>query len=298
MKTNKCAGENGLVLTIVGTNVIESKTLNKNDMINCIARGPNCDVAVAQSGAIYVFENNEWRLQINSTGHPLSDVVYGNGRYVAVGDDGIILTSTSGHVWVEEPNIITTEDLIEIKFYDGFFICIGDNGTVLVSNDGSSWWQKNIIIEQCLYGITYNKLQNEIVVVGSNHTIKKLDFNSLVRRSAYTWKDAFETSDHTFSVSEKDSKSTDKSTQIHELFDIIYAYNMYIIVGSDGIQQSSDGIKWNISNPCPNVTLYSIIASDGMFIVVGDSGIILTSSDGITWTNITSGTISDLNSIA
>ena len=231
MKTNKCAGENGLVLTIVGTNVIESKTLNKNDMINSIARGPNCDVAVAQSGAIYVFENDEWRLQINSTGHPLSDVVYGNGRYVAVGDDGIILTSTSGHVWVEEPNIITTEDLIEIKFYDGFFICIGDNGTVLVSNDGSSWWQKNIIIEQCLYGITYNKLQNEIVVVGSNYTIKKLDFNSLVRRSAYTWKDAFETSDHTFSVSEKDSKSTDKSTQIHELFDIIYAYIMYIIVG-------------------------------------------------------------------
>ena len=73
---------------------------------------------------------------------------------------------------------------------------------------------------------------------------------------------------------------------------------MYIIVGSDGIQQSSDGIKWNISNPCPDVTLYSIIASDGMFIAVGDSGIILTSSDGITWTNITSGTISDLNSIA
>jgi len=43
--------------------------------------------------------------------------------------------------------------------------------------------------------------------------------------------------------------------------------------------------------------LYGVTYGNGLFVTVGDSGTILTSTDGTTWTERTSGTSSDLYGI-
>ena len=67
--------------------------------------------------------------------------------------------------------------------------------------------------------------------------------------------------------------------------------NGLIIVGANGnIWQSSDkGLSWdNRTSGTTNSLCGKLTYGDSIFVVVGGSGTILTSSDGITWTSRTS----------
>lgn len=75
------------------------------------------------------------------------------------------------------------------------------------------------------------------------------------------------------------------------LYDMIYANNLFVAVGSSGtVLTSTNGKTW--TQRATNVTniLYAITYGNSMYVAVGDTGTILTSPNGITWTKQTSGT--------
>jgi hypothetical protein len=73
------------------------------------------------------------------TGNNLNGVAYGNGRYVAVGDQGTIETSTDdGRTWTAEPSGVTA-DLRAVVYGGGLFVAVGSGGVVLTSPDGVGW---------------------------------------------------------------------------------------------------------------------------------------------------------------
>src|SRR5262245_26918607 len=51
-------------------------------------------------------------------------------------------------------------------------------------------------------------------------------------------------------------------------------------------------------SPTAEVSLRSVAFANGLFVAVGDSGTILTSPDGVNWTQQQSGTLDDLRGIA
>ena len=66
---------------------------------------------------------------------------------------------------------------------------------------------------------------------------------------------------------------------------------LFVTVGDSGtILTSSDGTSWDNGTSGTTNHLYGVTYGNGTFVIVGDSGTILTSSDGTTWTSRTSGT--------
>lgn len=92
--------------------------------------------------------------------------------------------------------------------------------------------------------------------------------------------------------------SNSKIVSSHILYDIIYAKNQYVIVGSGGtIMTSPDGANWTSQTSGVSVYLNGIAFANNKYVAVGNSGTILTSPDGTTWTPRTSGTNNNLNGI-
>ena len=97
------------------------------------------------------------------------------------------------------------------------------------------------------------------------------------------------------------------------IYDVIYANSKFVAAGEDGvILNSSDGTSWD--NVTISTTTYDngttvhinyttnnlndITYGNSTFVAVGNSGNILTSSDGTSWDNRTSGTSNDLNGVS
>jgi hypothetical protein len=59
-------------------------------------------------------------------------VTYGNGLFVAVGEDGAILTSPDGVSWTRQ-TLGTGNLLYDVTYGNGTFVAVGDWGTILTS---------------------------------------------------------------------------------------------------------------------------------------------------------------------
>jgi len=81
------------------------------------------------------------RLPLNA-GKRLRDITYANGRFVAVGNDGLVLTSTNGIDW---PRYwFTFQNLRRVTYANGRFVVVGNDGTLFSSVTGTetdSWTQ-------------------------------------------------------------------------------------------------------------------------------------------------------------
>ena len=59
----------------------------------------------------------------------------------------------------------------------------------------------------------------------------------------------------------------------------------FVSVGNSGtILTSSDGITWTEKTSGTPIDLYGVTSGNGLFVTVGESGTILTSPDGNSWT--------------
>jgi hypothetical protein len=75
----------------------------------------------------------------------LNDILYANNLWIAVGDEGVIKTSTDGIVW--ETRISNTENNLNNVTYnadDNIFVVVGDDNTILSSEDGTNWEETSV----------------------------------------------------------------------------------------------------------------------------------------------------------
>jgi len=89
---------------------------------------------------------------------------------------------------------------------------------------------------------------------------------------------------------------------MNSLNSVAYGNNLYVIAGTTSgnsgiVLTSSDGITWTTTTLGTTNTLVSVTYGNHLYIVVGNSGTIYSSSDGITWTSRTSGTANSFYSV-
>jgi len=72
---------------------------------------------------------------------------------------------------------------------------------------------------------------------------------------------------------------------------VTYGDGLYVAVGDSGkLTTSTDGTTWTTRTPGFGTTrIFGVTYGDGLYVAVGDSGTLTTSPDGITWTSRTSG---------
>lgn len=259
-----------------------------------------------------------WAGQISGTTNSISNVIYANGKFVAVGANGTILTSTNGSTWVAD-NSGTTGSLRAITYGNGIFVAVGAGGNVLSSTDGVNWTAHGGFQGFDIYTVSFG---NGIFIAAG--------YGGIIQTSTdganWTYQESIGANlyastfgNGTFvlagylnpanGVTQGISVPTNDGVNLNVGFvsnitnpvifkGLAYGNGVFVGVGDGGqVGSSPDGTHWTIqaSNTTQNLTA---VAYFGQFVAVGQGGVILTSPDGVTWTSVSSGTTNNFNGIS
>ena len=110
-------------------------------------------VAVGGEGTILTSTNGtNWVSRNSGTVTDLNGMTYGNGSYVVVGN-GIVLSSTDATNWsdIREGNWLNA-----ITFGTNLFVAVGENGLIISSTNLAQWQSNTVFTtSESLYGVTY-----------------------------------------------------------------------------------------------------------------------------------------------
>ena len=107
-------------------------------MANGIAYGNGKYIAVGYNGKIYSSTNKTtWAEETSGVNVYLSGIAYGNGKFVAVGDSGTIISSSGNGTWTAETSGTATS-IKSIAFGNNLFAC-SDGSNVYYSSGNGTW---------------------------------------------------------------------------------------------------------------------------------------------------------------
>jgi protein associated with RNAse G/E len=218
------SGPNGKLRMVISSNGAETwnnvwKSSSFSERVRNIVYDGNQYVAVGDSmdlrnirhGRIMTSPDGiNWTNRTSGTEYALSAVTYGEGKYVAVGDFGTILSSAdNGITWSDHS--FTADKIYDISYGANTFAAISDT-VVFLSSDGNSWVRKGT-------GLRIRS-ESSIIYGGNQFVIAPND--SVV----YSSPDAVSWTRHSLGRSAYFCK-------------VAYANNLYVIVGDSSLIYTS-----------------------------------------------------------
>ena len=82
----------------------------------------------------------------------------------------VLYSSDNGKTWENEAVGLTSEELFGVIYHDGLYIAVGTNGVIITSNDGKSWSKSTSGTNAVLRAITYDNESNLYYAVGHDKT--------------------------------------------------------------------------------------------------------------------------------
>jgi photosystem II stability/assembly factor-like uncharacterized protein len=298
---------------------------SKSDETDDSAVGSNSGYfAAGQDGTIVTSSDGiNWKQLDSGTTHSFREISYGNGKLVAVGDmativysadtgktwnnsnsghgfasesfDGIyffnekfyatswqgtrgsLLESSNALDWEEKKNFNSSKGYYKFVYGDNAYLAVGDNGSIQFSNDLINWLEYTASNTINLFDIKY--CRGVYVTVGSNSDYTGGDL--FWSNTGLTW-------------------SSGSFAPNVPLFGVACGDSEFIAVGTSGlILKSIDGKTWSVTGSgVTDNTLYYPIYANGKYLVVGDNGTVVISSDGgESWTAQSAGVEKWLGSV-
>lgn len=244
----------------------------------------------------------------------LNGVAYGNGTYVAVGDSGVITTSTDGLEWVARESGVF-DKLFNVIWNGNIFIAVGgtypNGGIILTSSDGVSWTCQILDIEPSITDIAWDGNQfvacggfsqdsaysEHPVILTSNDGVTWAEQQLPTNKDLYCidWNGSIfaAAGDEGTIITSADGVEWTKQTSniTAPINDIATAGSGFIAVGGGTYHNgtviiSEDGNVWTIASGVPAQPLSSVYWNGEKFIAVGFGQVNITSSDGNVWTQL------------
>ena len=119
-----------------------------------IGNGFYVRVVEYSSDVLLSHDGTRWARHSSGIPNSLYAVAFGQGRFVAVGNEGALVTSADGTHW-KRANSRTDDRLRSIVFAKGQFVAVGYSGTVITSPDGLAWTKRNAKTENRLQAVTF-----------------------------------------------------------------------------------------------------------------------------------------------
>ena len=214
----------------------------------------------------------QWLSRTSDVTNNLWSVAHGGSptaQWVAVGEQGTILTSPDGISWTKRPSGFPTRWLVSVGYGAGVWTAVGEGGLVLTSPDAVVWTPRISVTTARLNGITYGG-GRWIAVAESGELLTSTD--------SATWS--------------KLSPSTDR------LRGLLYAYGQFVITGDNGLMRTTIDTTDYAANVLPGgFFVESVAYGRRAFVAVGEDGYAITSTDAVTWSSLASGTTSYLRGI-
>ena len=252
---------------------------------------------------------NPWHLRLPlPTDQILVSVVYGGGRFVAVGGAGASLMSTDGQNWARS-TLGLTNDLAAISYGDTGFVASGEaNGgadwspMIATSSDGMTWNAHTIKdFREVPTGIA--RMNGVYVIItgtgdiwtsqeGISWTNSYAPTNASVALQAIaSGAGRFVSVGKGLTVTSTDGISWTPHSNVADaaLNAVAFGQNLFVAVGAGGtVLRSANGADWTSSATLTNQpNLTGVAYGGGRFVAVGEDGtnsVILTSSDATIWT--------------
>lgn len=257
-------GNNGTILTSPDGVIWTPKTSGDTYHLNAVAHdGANTFIAVGVNGKTIRSTNNgvSWSPGATAyhmaTAYNLHGITYGNGYFVAVGNNGTIFKSTDGISW--ESRQPTLDDLYGIT-HDGniTFATTGESGTIFTSQNLDTWTPQTSGTTNHLMGVDYGNML--FTTVGVEGTI-------LTSLNGVNW-------------DTEDPGITDW------LYGVAYGNGYFVAVGqfngeSGTILVSPDGANWTLIDSGTPYDLEGVTYGSSSFAAVGGYGTILLDSNSL-----------------
>ncbi|GIW06311.1 MAG: hypothetical protein KatS3mg060_1116 [Dehalococcoidia bacterium] len=190
-----------------------------------------------------------WRVAVPAF---LTNLATANDQLVALGPEGIILTSSDGATW--EPQVTPVgKDLLDIAAGNGKLVVVASGDTVLTSVDGRSWIARSVEFTTNVFRIVFGNGRfvipervNRIHTSpdGENWTSIRVNLNGRVN-------------------------------------DLTFGNGRFVAVGEGFVASSTDGETWTKTSM--SVDLVSVAFFGGQFHALSEYGAYFTSANGETW---------------
>jgi hypothetical protein len=269
-----------------------------------------------------------WRLP-HPQGSRLKDIAYGNGRYVAVGKSGNIVTSPNGLDWTNAV-VEVDGDLDAVAFGNGLFVTTGEImapihfttnvyfypqqtvAVVLVSSNGVNWTVGRAPDDSLLPDITFG---NGVFVAASSTYPGPFTYTStdglrwtphkIGNASAYrvTWGAgkfvAISGVSFFYSPDGANWILTTNSPFGGGISALTYANGEFVALnGAGATHHSSDGIAWH-ENPAPNSSAQGMAGGGGYYVAALQQpvGSVLRSSEAFNWEQVDTGLAQEIEAV-
>ena len=181
------------------------------------------------------------------------EVAYINNKFIAIGNDGYIATSSDGETW-ETPYRVGTKTWRGIAYGNNTYVIGGNDGVIAYSSDGENWTTTTVGSNQI----------NDIQFFNNQFILGDQSGNIRTSSDGVTWSNAI-------------------AVGVAPISQIAYGNGLYLTAGNNGeIATSTDGENWTITT-VGNTLWTSCVFANNMF-VIGGRGKYTTSTDGINWT--------------
>jgi membrane protein implicated in regulation of membrane protease activity len=271
-------GDNGkLAYSTNGTTwtAVSDRTINAMD-ISAIAYGGNRWVAGGEGKLAYSTDGARWTAVSTGTmwdykdswGDPakawINAIVWGGGRFVAVGDAGKMAYSSDGTTWTAVSNSRfpqNDEECIYGVTYGGDrFVAVGTNGRIAYSTNGQSWT-----------AVSNSRFGGDTILAvawGGNRFVALAEGGKAAySTNGTTWTAASNTID---SIFPPDRGGT--------MYAVAWGNNRFVAVGERGkIAYSADGVRWTAvpdstiwawpDSPSDRVSINTIACGNNRFVV-------------------------------
>ncbi len=202
---------------------------------------------------------------------PPTDLTFDNGRFVmTAGASDPLRTSTDGFTW-STPSQVDSRTIYAIAANTTTAVAVGgalsqipETAVIRTTYDGTTWFTRQTSINADLRDVAYGAgAANTFVAVGDTR-----DGRSVVVASpdGLTWSERH--------VIQKNNA----------LSSVTYVNGRFLAVGNNTMLSSVDGLKWDAVRLPGTPYLSRVAYGAGAYVAAGEGGILLRSTDAITWT--------------
>lgn len=206
--------------------------------------------------------------------------------FIAVGDNGGIVTSPDGITWTARTSGLTAPlNAVAADNLTGLICAVGESGHVSKSVGGESWTASLSGDGATMRGVVFDYLSNTFVASSYIYSGDFVDIYAQVSTDGDSW---------THNAVKISSTGHPNKITVSPggLFCLCTDQNLDIYTSPNGTAWTA---RWKDSSTSLNDCA---VNSSGFFCAVGDYRTIITSPDGITWTSITLGGVGEFHSIA
>ena len=291
-----------------------------SDDVWSVAYANNTFAAVTSQGNLLTSTNGlNWSSQPIDSGVWLVSITYGNGIWVVVGDQGTILESPDLKTWIHATSV-TANKLNGVLYNGTIWVAVGESGTIITSSDAQNWVLQPAIpgVTGFLHGITYTTFDaphelaagsiwicgaNGVLILGQPLTAAPATYTF----SLYNPLNVLGASATTENLEAVLCPNFGNPTMAQEeTLNLVGAGWGGTLIsgglnagqgGGESLAVTATAVPADIVGgpvtphfeTTPNVIFRGLAYGNGYFVVAGEQGTILSSTDGISWTQRFSG---------